>query len=174
MDETKAIQELEDCGAYLKCWWPRCSGKSLFCSQLSLYYDIKTSEEDWQRLFKDTYIGTNPTKAKGSYLILYLSLAVVPATGDIEQSFRKYIIEKAEGFCDKYQDILGAVDINMQDHLSTMRKLFSAVIKARKQVFLIVDEYDSFVNQLLLQVNTSAADFGSSQSTTLSRKKSRF
>ena len=43
--EIKAIEELEEYGEYLKCWRPRRSGKSLFCSHLALYYDIKTSEK---------------------------------------------------------------------------------------------------------------------------------
>ena len=38
-DRTKAIEKLENAGSYLAIWRPRRSGKSLFCSQLALYYD---------------------------------------------------------------------------------------------------------------------------------------
>lgn len=38
-DRTQAIEDLENSGSYLKIWRPRRSGKSLFCSQLALYYD---------------------------------------------------------------------------------------------------------------------------------------
>ena len=44
-----------------------------------------------------------------------------------------------------------------------MRKLYSAIRKAGKEIYLIVDEYDSFANELILQIDTSTADFGSSQ-----------
>ena len=38
-DRTQAIEKLENAGSFLKIWRPRRSGKSLFCSQLALYYD---------------------------------------------------------------------------------------------------------------------------------------
>ena len=38
-DRTKAIENLENAGSYLTIWRPRRSGKSLFYSQLALYYD---------------------------------------------------------------------------------------------------------------------------------------
>ena len=38
-DRTKALEKLENAGSYLTIWRPRRSGKSLFCSQLALYYD---------------------------------------------------------------------------------------------------------------------------------------
>ena len=38
-DRTQAIEKLENSGSFLKIWRPRRSGKSLFCSQLALYYD---------------------------------------------------------------------------------------------------------------------------------------
>jgi hypothetical protein len=162
-DKTKAIEELENYGKYLKCWRPRRSGKSLFCSQLSFYYDIKTSEEDWQRLFKDTYISKNPTKAKGSYLILHLSLSKIPATADVEKSFRKYINNSIKNFTKKYSNLIDTCEIDFDDHLTSLQNLFDVVADAGKQIFLIVDEYDSFVNQLILRVDTNTFDFGSSQ-----------
>lgn len=39
VDKTMYINELEGAGKYLKIWRPRRFGKSLFCQQLSLYYD---------------------------------------------------------------------------------------------------------------------------------------
>ena len=47
IDKTKAIEQMEraDVGRYLKLWRPRGSGKSLFCNQLALYYDIAICED---------------------------------------------------------------------------------------------------------------------------------
>jgi Predicted AAA-ATPase len=44
LDKTKSIEDLEMYGKYVKVWRPRRSGKSVFCSQLSAYYDIRTTE----------------------------------------------------------------------------------------------------------------------------------
>ena len=45
VDKTHAIAALEKLGVYLRFWRPTRFGKSLFCSQLKLYYDINTSDE---------------------------------------------------------------------------------------------------------------------------------
>ena len=44
-----------------------------------------------------------------------------------------------------------------------MENLFSAVEMAKEKLYLIVDEYDSFANRLLLEVDTSSADLGRNQ-----------
>eukprot|EP01031_Cornospumella_fuschlensis_P009972 gene9972-12226_t len=43
VDKTKAIEELESVGEHLKLFRPRRFGKSLFCDQLALYYDVLES-----------------------------------------------------------------------------------------------------------------------------------
>lgn len=45
VDKTYAIETLEGQGPYLQCWRPIRFGKTLLCSQLRLYYDVKTSDE---------------------------------------------------------------------------------------------------------------------------------
>ena len=44
-DKTKAIRDLEEWGNFCKIWRPRRSGKSLFCRQLEIYYDIAVDED---------------------------------------------------------------------------------------------------------------------------------
>ena len=50
VDKTHAIAMLERLGCYLRFWRPTRFGKSLFCSQLRLYYDINTSDEKVSKL----------------------------------------------------------------------------------------------------------------------------
>lgn len=70
VDKTKYIEILENLNnhniIFLR---PRKFGKSLFTSVLENYYDIK-KEDKFESLFKDTYIGKNPTNLKNSYYIL--------------------------------------------------------------------------------------------------------
>ena len=67
VDKTKYIEKLENLAEkrimFLR---PRKFGKTLFTSVLENYYDIKKTEE-FEKLYKDTYIGKNPTNLKNSY-----------------------------------------------------------------------------------------------------------
>ena len=45
IDKTEAIETLESYGNFCKLWRPRCSGKSLFCQQVAMYYDIAIDNE---------------------------------------------------------------------------------------------------------------------------------
>jgi hypothetical protein len=45
-DKTRAIMDLESLSFFCKIWRPRSSGKSLFCRQLALYYDIAVDEDN--------------------------------------------------------------------------------------------------------------------------------
>ena len=70
VDKTQYIEQIEKIAntsiIFLR---PRKFGKTLFTSTLENYYDIlKANKSD--NLFKETYIGKNPTKLRNSYHIL--------------------------------------------------------------------------------------------------------
>lgn len=58
VDKTRFIEKLESYKApvFLR---PRRFGKSLLCSMLSCYYDLRQADQ-FERLFGDTYIGQYP------------------------------------------------------------------------------------------------------------------
>ena len=68
VDKTKHIETLESLESFSMFLRPRRFGKSLFLAVLEAYYDINYAPL-FNTLFKDTYIGKNPTKAKNSYHI---------------------------------------------------------------------------------------------------------
>ena len=64
-------------------------------------------------------------------------------------------------FSDRYREILKKdIVINSQNHVNSLENLFSVVRIANEKVYLIVDEYDSFANRLLLEVDTTSSDLG--------------
>jgi hypothetical protein len=66
-------------------------------------------------------------------------------------------------FISKYSNNLGtAVEkiIDPNDHLVTLTNLFFAVTRANEEIYLIVDEYDSFANRLLMEIDTTTSDLG--------------
>lgn len=69
VDKTNFIEELENLNAsYPVFLRPRRFGKSLFVSTLQYYYDKKYTDE-FDTLFKDTYIGNHKTVLANSYYI---------------------------------------------------------------------------------------------------------
>ena len=52
IDNTQAIQNMEETGNFLKLWRPRRFGKTFFCSQLEHYYDVLKSGDEKVRFIK--------------------------------------------------------------------------------------------------------------------------
>ena len=189
-DRTAAMKDIEDSGYYLKIWRPRRSGKSLFCDQLALYYDKQKalkaekvrkcylrneiflhrfSHENFDKskylqAFENTYIGQNPTPNRSSFLILYFSFSNVDTAGSLRDNFRDHVNRRIEDFSKRYKDILKEdIEINYHNHVDSMEQLFDVVGRADEEVYLIVDEYDSFANRLLLEIDTTVPDLGRAQ-----------
>ena len=80
VDKTKNIEKLEDLAEkrilFLR---PRKFGKTLFTSMISYYYDINAKNK-FEKLFKNTYIGKNPTPLKNSYCILKFNFSGIDTT----------------------------------------------------------------------------------------------
>ncbi len=104
VDKTMYIEKLENLAErtimFLR---PRKFGKTLFTSMLAYYYDIKQADK-FEKLFKSTYIGKNPTKLRNSYHVLHFNFSGID-TGSEEKTiegFRKKVIASAEAFAEKY------------------------------------------------------------------------
>jgi hypothetical protein len=70
LDKTPYIEILENYSSkYLIFLCPRRFGKSLFIAILEAYYDTYFKDE-FEAIFKDTYILNNRTKEASSYMIL--------------------------------------------------------------------------------------------------------
>ena len=116
-----------------------------------------------EQIFDDFYIGKNPTPNGWKFLVLYLSFSCVSPDGDVEMNFKKYINTRLKGFILSNSRYLGLNPndiVDSEDHLNSLTMFFQAVNSVGEEVFLIVDEYDSFANRLLLQVDTTSSDLG--------------
>ena len=88
IDKTHFIELLENKHKYLSFLRPRRFGKSLFVSTLWYYYD-EYYKDIWKNLFKDTYIGKNPTKERSSYRVLFLEFSGIE-TKDLDTIYRDF------------------------------------------------------------------------------------
>ena len=129
---------------------PRKFGKSLFTDTLSCYYDVNKRDK-FDTLFKDTYIGKNPTKEKNSYHILSFDFSGID-TKSIESAmkgFKREVFRKVGDFVTRYDlDFYINEETESEDVISD---LFIAFKNQRQdeKIYVIMDEYDHFANELL-------------------------
>jgi len=165
IDKTNYIEILESYGSpYLFFLRPRRFGKSMLVSMLGYYYDI-AQKEQFETLFGDTYIGKNPTARKNSYPILHFNFSMIQTFGslkDIQNSFVNYIYTEIESFIEKYQLIFNLSNEaitelkQIENKLDIVRSLFLKLRNIKIPAFLIIDEYDSFANNILAEQGSSA------------------
>ena len=151
VDKTKYIEKLEDLPQpYITFLRPRKFGKTLFTSTLENYYDIKKKDK-FEQLYKETYIGKHPTPLKNSYHILRFNFSGID-TSTVDTTingFKREVGSSIKLFVQKY-----GLDfyVNMEDEaeniLDNLIKSF-IVQKSNDKIYVIIDEYDHFANELL-------------------------
>ena len=157
IDKTMYIETLENFDSkYLFFIRPRRFGKSLFLSTLEYYYDVSRRNE-FESLFSDLYIGKKPTELKNDFFILSFDFSGLNTGSkeNLRDSFRKIIEADLIDFLNKYRSYFSKVDqiINeIKDELDLRRMLryiFSQVKMTEKKIYIIIDEYDHFANDIL-------------------------
>ena len=151
VDKTMYIEKLENLAEkrilFLR---PRKFGKTLFTSMIENYYDIKKSDE-FEKLYNDTYIGKNPTKLKNSYHILKFNFSGIDTTNDetTMKGFKNEVASSIKVFVDKYKmDFYINMDDEAENILDNLIKAFG-IQKEKEKIYVIIDEYDHFANELL-------------------------
>ena len=151
VDKTPYIEKLEKTSnrtiMFLR---PRKFGKTLFTSTLECYYD-KNKTDKFEELFGNTYIGKNPTENKNKYCILRFNFSGI-STNTFEETkngFKNSTIESIKIFIAKYK--LDFYINESQEAEEILNSLYTAfqVQKAEEKIYVIIDEYDHFANELL-------------------------
>ncbi|WP_051585828.1 ATP-binding protein [Caldanaerobius polysaccharolyticus] len=157
VDKTMFIEKIEKLNSnYLFFIRPRRFGKSLFLSTLENYYDIN-AVDDFNELFGDLYIGKNPTNQKNKYMIFRLNFSGLNTSNkdSLEESFKLRLLNSAEDFFNKYKNIFGEIDgvIDRIKNIGDISSIFITVVNQVKNVdgriYLIIDEYDHFANDII-------------------------
>jgi len=152
IDKTRFISTLESY-KYVFFIRPRRFGKSLFLSMLQSYYDI-AKKDKFALLFKDTDIGKNPTEGRNSYLVMRLDFSAVDSRMDkVESSFETYCSTKIHFFVQKYQEYFSDYDVKQIASYTAsndkLNYLFTSVSQKDLKLYVIIDEYDNFANNIL-------------------------
>jgi hypothetical protein len=152
-DRTSFIRISEERGTQLVFLRPRRFGKSLWLSTLANYYDILRAG-DFAMLFGDLSIGQNPTPLHNRHFILRWDFSKVAAFGTVEevvQNLYDMINEEIKSFEGRYRTWLPEViEINPNNAVASFNNLLSVVHLAAHPLYLLIDEYDNFANEIAM------------------------
>ena len=152
-DRTHFIRTIEERGSQLIFLRPRHFGKSMWLSTLANYYDVARTHE-FALLFGDLAIGQNPTPLHNQYLILRWDFSKVAAFGEVEtviQSLYDHINDRIEDFRKHYAEhLLHPISIHAVNAISSFESLLSAIDGQPYKLYLLIDEYDNFTNEIAM------------------------
>ena len=161
IDRTDRIRLLEAAGDSLLLLRPRRFGKSLLLSTLENYYDVAKAAE-FERLFGDLAIGQKPTPLHNQYLIMRWDFSMVPTRPTFaqqQQVLASYINAEIKAFARKYRTILpDEIDIDETFGTASFISALSVVQQTDYKLYLLVDEYDNFANEVLMGTRPTHPD----------------
>ncbi len=153
VDKTRYIETLEmvENPVFLR---PRRFGKSLWCRILECYYNIRQKDQ-FEELFGHTYIGQHPTPLRNSYFVLHLDFSTIDPSGPIAKIEKNF-----NEICNLCMDMIvyhyrqwfhEEVIIDRRESASVnLSRILYAIRKCDlPQLYVIIDEYDNFANQLI-------------------------
>ena len=136
---------------------PRRFGKSTLLSMLEHYYDAGRAEQ-WDELFQGLWIFEHPTAERSRYLVLSLDFSMVAADSGPEalrQTFFVAVRSRVRDFLITHRarvPELRAIEEHLDGYESAealLAEIMSVVRASGHQLYVLIDEYDSFANRLL-------------------------
>ena len=153
VDKTMYIPLLEAQPNNLMFIRPRRFGKSLLLSMLKTYYD-KAKKDQFEEIFGTLWIGKHPTPLMGRYQVMHLDFSQIGGTiEELEKKFDQYLGFMLNNFVRKYVDDYPDYFLKeLLEEKSGTNKLImitSIANQLRIPMYLIIDEYDNFMNVVL-------------------------
>ncbi|MCP4653956.1 MAG: AAA family ATPase [bacterium] len=153
VDRTAHIRDLEMLGRILVFLRPRRFGKSLWLQTLASYYDLRRKGEH-DELFGGLAIGRQPTPLAHRYFVMQWNFSTVDPSGGVEQiaeNLRRHVSDQAKAFVSDYRDHLPDPVETDGNPPTILSSLLSVVRQTPYKLYLLIDEYDNFVNEVMVQ-----------------------
>jgi len=159
VDKTRFIELLENENNRFQFFIrPRRFGKSLFLSILDNYYGVEKSDA----VFKDLYIGKNPTPEKNKYAILKFNFSGLDTDNHegFRKSFSNRVQESVRLFLGRYKNVFSDSasllnTLSEKNHgVGALDLAYVASSDVNVPIFVIIDEYDHFANNLIAMGKT--------------------
>ncbi len=153
VDKTAYIEKLErvENPIFLR---PRRFGKTLLCRMLECYYNIRQQDE-FEELFGHTWIGHHPTPRRNGCFVLHLDFSLVES-GELKQiqsSFNhvcNLCLNTLMGLNTAWFANQVTIDATQSASRNLQRVMDWVMLKNLPPLYVIIDEYDNFANQLIL------------------------
>lgn len=154
VDKTMYIPKVELSGNFLFLIRPRRFGKSLFLSMLYSYYDLAQTDQ-FDKWFDGLWIQEHPTELRGQYQVIYLDFSKMgyQSLDDLPTAFNEYCCIKLDIFANTYKDYYPNGFVEEVKAFERAASKFNYIDNIAKELghrlYLIVDEYDNFTNDVL-------------------------
>ena len=155
VDKTSYLAQLEEASEkYVFFLRPRRFGKSLFVSLLEHYYGLQYQDR-FQDLFAAYYIGQHPTPLANSYAILKFDFSRIDTATPKStlKGFLANVKSAARIFLHTYgfstEDTQEVLTAESPDEVLKVLFDFIRIRKPEQKVYLLIDEYDQFANELI-------------------------
>jgi hypothetical protein len=133
---------------------PRRFGKSLFVSMLQYYYGLE-HKADFPILFGDLDIGKKPTASANNYLVLSFEFSRIDTSTHERtyNSFLKNVLSGAALFLSHYKQFFSKAQktkiLAEKSPEAVLKSIFETSESLPHKIYLVIDEYDHFANELL-------------------------
>ncbi len=133
-------------------------GKTLFCNMLGWYYD-RLHDERFDELFNGTYIHKHPTPKRNSYLVLTFDFSGIntQTPENANEGFATEVRQCVRLFTGRYRKYITPGERKQILESPKPNDILSALFRVIEEkelgkcVYVIIDEYDHFANNLLSQ-----------------------
>ena len=160
-DKSAAIKELEskDMTNYPVLLRPRRFGKSTFIQMLKCFYDISYKDR-YEEIFSGKAIYAENLPSHNTYHVINFDFSKVNAQSSLAMlnSFFSAVTNGIDDFMIRYPDfVFDYSDLDKSDSVTLFNNFASAYSKYAKnysdkgRLYVMIDEYDSFANQILSQ-----------------------
>ena len=153
VDKTMYFEKMEQAGNFLFLVRPRRFGKSLFLNMLEAYYDVN-EKSGFEELFSGLYVADHPTENRNKYQVMHLDFSLVGSDVErLQENLDFYLSMRCDSFARKYarfypDGFVGEVR-RLQHGEQKLNYINVAAHTAGCPLYLVVDEYDNFTNNVL-------------------------
>jgi len=160
VDKTRYVELLEnENNRYQFFIRPRRFGKSLFLSVLENYYDI-SKKGKFETLFKELYLGKNPTPEQGKYAVIQFDFSGLNTDSheEFKKSFSMRVQNVVIAFLNRYRAYFPNTEVAVpnlnETGIGAIDVAYNSAAAANIPIFAIIDEYDHFANNLIAMGKT--------------------
>lgn len=165
VDRTAYVRELEKLGSTLVFLRPRRFGKSLWLQTLATYYDLRHAG-DFNEIFDGLDVASGesgPTPLRNRFFVLQWNFSLITARGGVEsiaEGLEEHVRSRAKVFASEYREHLSGPIETEGNPATVLGSLLGAVRETPYKLYLLIDEYDNFVNEVMAKdVSTYKALF---------------